>query len=98
MLYLFLVSLPLLFGSDSPTSSKLFSYDFTTIQTGLSYMGLSVGFVLGCVFQIYAQTFVYRMLSSRNGEGRPEYRLLPLSVGETFITTLYSRALMWDLV
>jgi hypothetical protein len=44
MLYLLLVSLPLLFGSD--TGGPLFNYGFSTIGSGLSYIGLGIGFAI----------------------------------------------------
>ncbi|KZT35958.1 MFS general substrate transporter [Sistotremastrum suecicum HHB10207 ss-3] len=86
MLYLILVSLPLLFGSDRQVSdaNNLFTYKFTPIQEGLSYLGLVIGFILGGTFQMRAQTFIYRTLTEKNGVGRPEYRLLPMTISAVF--------------
>ena len=79
MLYLILVSLPLLFGSRTPTSpSPLFTHNFSPIDQGLSYLGLVVGFFIAGIFQMQAQTIIYRFFTAKNGEGRPEYRLLPM--------------------
>jgi len=89
MLYLILVSLPLLFGTttSSPSStpphkspSSLFSYSFNPSSKGLAYLGLVIGFFIAGIFQMNAQSQIYRRLSKRHGEGRPEYRLLPMMV------------------
>ena len=80
MLYLILVSLPLLFG-DGQTSGTLFNYHFDPVQTGLAYLGLVIGFLIAGFFQMRVQTLIYRVLTEKNGEGRPEYRLLPMTVG-----------------
>jgi DHA1 family multidrug resistance protein-like MFS transporter len=83
MLYLLLTSLPLLFGKDQ-SRPDLFNYGFNSIGTGLSYLGLALGFFLGCIAQIYSQTRIWDVLTKRNGEGRPEYRLLPVTVRPNF--------------
>jgi len=83
MLYLLLTSLPLLFGREQ-SQPGLFNYDFNSIGTGLSYLGLAIGFFFGCLVQIYSQTKIWNFLTKRNGEGRPEYRLLPMTVRTSF--------------
>jgi hypothetical protein len=79
MLYFLLVSLPLLFGAEV-SGSSLFSYNFDPIEGGLANLGLVVGFWVAGIFQMQAQTMIYRHLSKKHGEGRPEYRLLPMTV------------------
>ncbi|KAF8576203.1 MFS general substrate transporter [Ramaria rubella] len=74
MLYLLLTSLPLLFEAQR----------FDNIGTGLSYLGLIIGFFLGCIAQVYSQTHIWNLLTKRNGESRPEYRLLPMTAGMLF--------------
>ncbi|KAF8583941.1 MFS general substrate transporter [Ramaria rubella] len=83
MLYLLLTSLPLLFG-EAQSRPELFNYGFDSIGTGLSYLGLIIGFFLGCIAQVYSQTRIWNLLTKRNGEGRPEYRLLPMTAGMLF--------------
>lgn len=84
--YVILTSLPLLFGS-SDRSGNLFNYGFTTLQTGVSYWSLIVGFSIGFIIQAIAQPWVWKYLTERNGESRPEYRLLPMTVGMLFFPT-----------
>jgi len=76
LLYFLLVSLPLLFGTEG--SGSLFTYHFDPIESGLSNLGLVAGFWAAGIFQMQAQTIIYRRLSKKHGEGRPEYRLLPM--------------------
>ncbi|KAF8574436.1 MFS general substrate transporter [Ramaria rubella] len=83
MLYLLLTSLPLLFG-EAQSHPELFNYGFDNIGTGLSYLGLIIGFFLGCIAQVYSQTHIWNFLTKRNGESRPEYRLLPMTAGMLF--------------
>lgn len=78
MLYLILVSLPLLFGKQN---HGLFSYKFAPEGLGLSYLGLLLGFLIGGLFQVWFQGWVWEKLKARNnGETRPEYRLVSTSV------------------
>jgi MFS transporter, DHA1 family, multidrug resistance protein len=79
MLYLLLTSMPILSG-DAQRRPELFNYGFNTIGTGCSYLGLSAGLFLGGLVQMYSQTKIWNYLTKRNGETRPEYRLLPMTV------------------
>ncbi|KZS95512.1 MFS general substrate transporter [Sistotremastrum niveocremeum HHB9708] len=80
MLYLILVSIPLLFKGED-TDGKLFNYGFNATQTGLCYLSLVVGFVLGGFFQMHFQHYIYLRLTKLNGESRPEYRLFTILFG-----------------
>ncbi|KAF8511161.1 MFS general substrate transporter [Gautieria morchelliformis] len=90
ILYLLLTSLPLLFGNAHRTP-RLFNYGFNTIGTGFSYLGLSAGLSLGSLVQMYSQNKLWNFLTKRNGEGRPEYRLMPVTAG----MILFPASLLW---
>lgn len=80
LFYVLLTASPLLFGKSERTRG-LFNYSFDTLQLGLSYLGLIIGFLIGFVIQLNAQPAIWKYLTHRNGESRPEYRLLPMTVG-----------------
>ncbi|KZV82563.1 MFS general substrate transporter [Exidia glandulosa HHB12029] len=82
MLYLLLTSLPLLFGA-ADARTGLFNYGFSSTSLGLAYLGLAAGFLVGFGCALIAQTRLWTILTRRNGEGRPEYRLLPMTAGMT---------------
>ncbi|KAF8580037.1 MFS general substrate transporter [Ramaria rubella] len=50
----------------------------------LASLVLSSAFFLGCIAQVYSQTHIWNLLTKRNGESRPEYRLLPMTAGMLF--------------
>jgi hypothetical protein len=84
MLYLILVSLPLLFGASASSGSDpspLFTYSFSPVSEGLANLSLVIGFLLAGMVQMHVQTQIYRRLSKKHGgDGRPEYRLVPMMV------------------
>lgn len=79
MLYLLLTSLPLLFGAAN-VHGGLFNYGFSATGLGLAYLGLAAGLFVGFACALVVQTRLWAVLTLRNGEGRPEYRLLPMTV------------------
>ena len=79
MLYLLLTSLPLLFGAKD-IREGLFNYGFDSTGLGLAYLGLAAGLFLGFTCAVVAQTRLWTILTRKNGESRPEYRLLPMTV------------------
>ncbi|EJD50112.1 MFS general substrate transporter [Auricularia subglabra TFB-10046 SS5] len=82
MLYLLLTSLPLLFGA-ADARAGLFNYGFNSTGLGLAYLGLAAGLLVGFTCAVVAHTRLWTILTRRNGEGRPEYRLLPMTAGMT---------------
>ncbi|KAF8499316.1 major facilitator superfamily domain-containing protein [Gautieria morchelliformis] len=90
ILYLLLTSLPLLFGN-AQRRPELFNYGFNSRGTGFSYLGLCAGLFLGSLVQMYSQNKIWNFLTKRNGEGRPEYRLLPMTAGMIF----FPASLLW---
>ncbi|EPQ61015.1 MFS general substrate transporter [Gloeophyllum trabeum ATCC 11539] len=78
MLYLLLTSLPLLYRDGQ---GRLFSYHLSVTRSGLCYLGLAVGFVIASFTTAYGSRRLYNHLVKVNGEQRPEYRLLPMTVG-----------------
>lgn len=89
MLYLVLVSMPLLFEGED--GGNLFNYGFNPTQTGLTYLSLVVGFLLGGFFQMRFQHYIYIRLTKLNGESRPEYRLFTIMFG----LVLFPISLLW---
>jgi len=90
MLYLILVSLPLLFG-DGAHGGHLFNYGFKPSIGGLFYLSLLVGFILGGIYQSWFQNWIYVKLTKRNGESRPEYRMLSAILG----LAMFPISLLW---
>ncbi|KIJ54222.1 hypothetical protein M422DRAFT_241474 [Sphaerobolus stellatus SS14] len=80
MFYVLLTSIPLLFENEERVP-QLFNYGFDQVESGLSYLGIILGFLVGFVFQINVQPRLWTFLTKRNGESRPEYRLYTMSAG-----------------
>lgn len=76
-LYLMITTIPSVYSK---------SYGFKQSTTGLMYLSLGVGFVLGVVFWTYALGVVYNRLVEKNGGvARPEFRLPCLFVTSAII-------------
>lgn len=76
ILYLFIVTLNLLFGREPYSLPGLFSYRWPQSTVGLSYTGMAIGFWGAALTAATQQNRIYRILSKRNGDdGRPEYRV-----------------------
>lgn len=56
-------------------------YGFTTGTSGLSYLGLAVGFITGLVFSGYASDRIAARMREEGVERKPEHRLPPMVVG-----------------
>ncbi|WWC87768.1 uncharacterized protein L201_002660 [Kwoniella dendrophila CBS 6074] len=77
LIYLFLTTIPLLFGKPPFSQSDLFSYEWPRGTLPLSYLGLGLGFCSAAVVAANCQDRIYKYLSKRNGDkGQPEYRLV----------------------
>lgn len=85
IIFIFLVSIPLLFGRPEPPTN-LFSYKWKETTEGLAYLGLLLGFLLAALSAALAQDRIYAFLSKRDGDGgRPEYRLILTQIGMVFL-------------
>ncbi|BGP12181.1 hypothetical protein JCM10213_009335 [Rhodosporidiobolus nylandii] len=81
IIYVFLVSLPLLFAKHSPPTG-LFTYGWPAGTAGLCYIGLGIGFLSSAFTAATLQDRIYRRLSKRYGtNGEPEYRLVLTQIG-----------------
>lgn len=79
LMYLMLVTFPKLWTDE-------YGYDLGT--TGLMYLGLGVGFLLGLAVWTPAMQYSYMYLSKRNPNGRqPEYRIALVPIAATCIGT-----------
>lgn len=75
IIYLLIVTLPLLFASD-PDDPTLFHYGWSKSIVPLAYVGLGAGFFSAAFTAAQAQNRIYAYLSKKNGDkGRPEYRV-----------------------
>ncbi|RXK41266.1 hypothetical protein M231_01416 [Tremella mesenterica] len=82
IIYVFLVSVPLLYGSPPFSRPGLFSYQWPQYTLSLAYLGLAVGFAIAVVVASNAQDRIYKYLSKKNGiGGQPEYRLVLTQTG-----------------
>ncbi|ORY84191.1 major facilitator superfamily domain-containing protein [Leucosporidium creatinivorum] len=80
-IYIFLVSLPLLFSKHDPPL-QLFSYNWPAGTAGLCYIGLGVGFLSAATVAANLADPIYKYCSARyNNDGQPEYRLVITQVG-----------------
>ncbi|KAM0747748.1 MFS general substrate transporter [Meredithblackwellia eburnea MCA 4105] len=81
IIYVFLVSLPLLFAKHNPPI-PLFSYNWPSGTTGLCYIGMGVGFLSAAATAATMQDRIYKYLCQRyQDDGRPEYRLVITQLG-----------------
>lgn len=85
ILYLHLVTLPLLYGPDSVYG--LFSYGWQNGLTGLAYLGSGVGTIIGTVIcsrylnRSYAYMRKRQLRKTGSDEHNPEHRILFLQLG-----------------
>ncbi|KAI5479749.1 MFS polyamine transporter [Pseudohyphozyma bogoriensis] len=81
IIYVYLVSLPLLFSKHDPPTG-LFSYNWPAGTAGLCYIGLGIGFLSSAATAATMQDRIYRYCSKKyNDDGRPEYRLILTQIG-----------------
>ncbi|GFZ42665.1 hypothetical protein JCM24511_00382 [Saitozyma sp. JCM 24511] len=82
IIYVFLVSVPLCFGSPPFSKDGLFSYSWPQGTLSLSYVGMAIGFAIAATTAANAQDRIYKYLSKKNdGRGEPEYRLVMTQTG-----------------
>lgn len=82
IIYVFLVSVPLLFGAPPFNHPGLFSYQWPQSTVSLSYLGLAFGFMCSVTVAATQQDRIYKYLSRKNGDnGQPEYRLVLTQIG-----------------
>ncbi|GAA6007997.1 hypothetical protein JCM10207_006991 [Rhodosporidiobolus poonsookiae] len=81
IIYVFLVSFPLLYGRHDPPTGA-FSYNWPVGTVGLSYVGLGIGMLSSAATAASTSDRIYRHLSERYGNnGEPEYRLVLTQIG-----------------
>ncbi|KAJ6462602.1 major facilitator superfamily domain-containing protein [Mycena sanguinolenta] len=78
VLYLHLVTIPLLFGPKS--ISGLFTYGWKNGNEGLAYLGAGIGCFLATGFCLLTMNRSYRALAKKYGEQRPEFRMLWMQI------------------
>lgn len=82
ILYLFFGAFPIVFGGN---------HDFTLSQTGMSFLGIFVGMILGCVTDPFWHKNYVRLIKQREertgevGGSEPEYRLPPAIAGAVLV-------------
>jgi multidrug resistance protein len=76
-LYLYITTFPTVFQT---------RYGFSPGVTGLTYLGLGIGFFLGLGVVGSTSDIFYRRLTARNnGVSKPEFRLPPMAIASPFI-------------
>ncbi|KAH8879937.1 MFS general substrate transporter [Thozetella sp. PMI_491] len=60
-------------------------YGFSVGIAGVSYLGIGVGCAIGLISLSWFSDWVHVRLTKKNGEAKPEYRLIPLIVGIPFL-------------
>lgn len=60
-------------------------YGFNAGESGLTYIGLGLGFLISVVFGIPQIDKTYNKLAKRNGQGRPEYRMPIANIGAVLV-------------
>lgn len=84
IIYLFLVSVPLLFGSSPFDRSELFSYHWPQYTLSLSYVGMAIGFAIAATLATNVQDRIYKYCTAKydpTGKGQPEFRLILTQTG-----------------
>ncbi|KAI0916858.1 hypothetical protein AcW1_007807 [Taiwanofungus camphoratus] len=79
VLYLHLVTIPLLFGP--VPLYGLFTYGWKGGNEGLAYMGAGTGCYLSIIFCIFTLNRTYRALCNKYGTQKPEFRMPAMQVG-----------------
>ncbi|SCV72192.1 BQ2448_4886 [Microbotryum intermedium] len=91
IIYVFLVSLPLLYERHDPPDA-LFTYNWKPTITGLSYLGLGCGFFSSAFTAASLQDRIYVYCSRRyKNDGQPEYRLCITQVSDDLSIALAFR-------
>ncbi|KAL7408914.1 major facilitator superfamily domain-containing protein [Mrakia frigida] len=87
IIYLLIVTVPLLFAYD-PQDASLFHYGWSKEIVPLAYLGLGFGFFSAAFTAAQAQNRIYAYLSKKRGDsGQPEYRLVLTQIGMIFFPT-----------
>jgi len=63
----------------------LFSYNWSDTTWGLAYLALGLGFSSSTIMNSIIQDRIYRYLTRKHGEGRPEWRLVSTQMGMFFV-------------
>lgn len=80
-MYLFITNFPLVFERQ---------YGFSSGATGLTYLGLGIGCLLGLPIGGKISDVLYKKLEKKNkGEGKPEFRLPPLAVSAPLVAVSF---------
>jgi hypothetical protein len=80
ILFCFFAAFPLVYHS---------VYDFTTSQTGLTFLAISIGCVLAVATHVISDRMFYLKQTRKHGEGTaipPEHRLYPAMIGSFGLT------------
>ncbi|BGP21196.1 MFS polyamine transporter [Rhodotorula toruloides] len=84
IIYVFIVSLPLLFAKHDPPTG-IFTYGWPAGTAGLCYIGLGIGFLSSAATAALFQDRIYQYLSRKyKNQGVPEYRLVVTQIGMIF--------------
>ncbi|KAK4047042.1 hypothetical protein OIO90_006325 [Microbotryomycetes sp. JL221] len=76
IIYIYLVSLPLLFSQHDPPTG-IFTYGWTRKTQGLCYIGLMLGFLSAAIVASNCADKIYKGCCKRyKSEGQPEFRLI----------------------
>lgn len=82
IIYVFLISTPLLFGPPPFKVDGLFSYQWPRGTVALGYVGSAIGFFSAAFTAATQQDRIYKYLMRRNGDnGQPEYRFVLTQIG-----------------
>lgn len=82
IIYVFLVSTPLLFGPPPFKVNNLFSYEWPRGVVALGYVGSAIGFFSAALTAATQQDRIYKYLMRRNEDsGQPEYRFVLTQIG-----------------
>ncbi|KAK4047220.1 hypothetical protein OIV83_005522 [Microbotryomycetes sp. JL201] len=81
IIYVYLVSLPLLFARHDPPTG-IFTYGWGPKTQGLSYLGLTIGFLSAAAVASQYADKIYRACCTRyKSDGQPEFRLVLTQIG-----------------
>ncbi|KAI9368963.1 polyamine transporter [Aspergillus egyptiacus] len=80
LVYLFNESFPLVFGSPSPTG-----HGFNTGQTGLSFLGMTIGPIIAFALHPLQERYYRRRVAARDGKSVPEARMWMARAGALLI-------------
>ncbi|KAM0791662.1 hypothetical protein ACM66B_006098 [Microbotryomycetes sp. NB124-2] len=81
IIYVYLVSLPLLFAQHEPPTG-IFTYGWSRKTQGLSYLGLTIGFLSAAIVASRVADRIYKHCCNRyKSDGQPEFRLVLTQIG-----------------